>query len=271
VVNKSFSSPALLTNHLHTAARRFALDGHARWTAHYQATGASERPDSVEALAIFPRYLVHEAMLWALEAEDVPHELPKARERLADAVLSAHSVMTRNLRGTVELQAMAEERHALERFIRTVPEGELARVVPLPFRRVLTVHERVEVEQALAEIWGIADGYWYPLEESQRTDVLAFEATEFHSSVGAPRLRSILHEISAGHLFELPEFSEFPAYEQDLEVCDFRYTGAEGYWFDRDMAWIVYASHEDSITFGGSQLVERIQAIWPTWQEHLWQ
>lgn len=262
-----------LSIRLHTAARRFALDAHHRWATHYVHSGASDRPSSAEARGIFPRYLVYEAMLWALEVfapEEVPRDLPAAREDLAAAVLRARSIMTDNLDGQAEINAMDEERHLLAAYIRSVSTDQLLQVEPLPYRRVLSAAERQRQEQVLERVWGAGDGYWYPLNDIPRTDVVAFEAPEFHRDIGAERLRAILRAANVGQVYELTEFVEHPAYEQDLEACGFRYTGAEGYWCDTGMEWIVYASHEDSITLGGQWLIDRVQESWSAWPEHIW-
>jgi hypothetical protein len=58
---------------------------------------------------------------------------------------------------------------------------------------------------------------------------------------------------------------------QDMSYGAFEpyYNGAEGLWCDSNFDWIVYASHESSITIGGWLLPE-IQAVWSNWQEHLY-
>lgn len=265
-----FAMTVSLSQQLHTAARRYAMEAHARWFAHYTNSGAAARPRSSAAHDIVPRYQVHQAMLWALEAEDVPAELSAARERLAAAIRRAHSVHTDNSRSGAVISAVEEERRSLESFIRSVSPAELSAVEALPYRRVLSADERHQAEQAIRREWGVADGYWYPLDDVRRSDVVAFEASDFHREFGAQRLQTVLRSISAGRVIEVPEFNEYPAFEQDLEVSEFCYTGAEGYWFDAGLEWIVYASHEDSVTLGGVRLLALVQEQWPEWQRHLW-
>jgi hypothetical protein len=45
--------------------------------------------------------------------------------------------------------------------------------------------------------------------------------------------------------------------------------GLETYWSSRHLDWLIYCSHEDSITFAGAWLVAAIQQAWPTWQQHI--
>ena len=44
---------------------------------------------------------------------------------------------------------------------------------------------------------------------------------------------------------------------------------SEGYWCDGAFDWIIYASHESSITIGGWLLPE-IKKVWSNWKEGLW-
>jgi hypothetical protein len=36
------------------------------------------------------------------------------------------------------------------------------------------------------------------------------------------------------------------------------------------MHWLIYASHERSITLAGTWLIAAVQEIWPRWDEHLY-
>ncbi|MCD6052439.1 MAG: hypothetical protein K0Q55_3857, partial [Verrucomicrobia bacterium] len=34
--------------------------------------------------------------------------------------------------------------------------------------------------------------------------------------------------------------------------------------------WIIYASHESSVTIGGEWLLPAIKSAWPNWQNRIW-
>jgi hypothetical protein len=68
-------------------------------------------------------------------------------------------------------------------------------------------------------------------------------------------------------VWELREYG--PEYEQDVSLFDPQYNGAEGYWSSGELDWIVYASHESSVTVGGWLLAD-VKALWPAWAAHLW-
>jgi len=68
-------------------------------------------------------------------------------------------------------------------------------------------------------------------------------------------------------VWELREYG--PEYTMDIELLDPIYNLAEGYWSSEQMDWIIYASHESSITVGGWMLDE-IKEQWPAWSEYVW-
>ena len=69
--------------------------------------------------------------------------------------------------------------------------------------------------------------------------------------------------------WELREGHEL-GYEMDTELLDLCYDGTEGYWTSESMDWLIYASHESSLTVAGEWLVAAIKARWPRWKEHLY-
>lgn len=258
---------------LHTTARRFAMDAHARWCAWYDDSGASGRPSSVEARGIYPRYLIHVAMLRAVELfmpAMLPSDLATARGVLAAAIRRASSPSTQRLTGSVEQSAMEEERQAFAAFIETVTIDQLIQTEPLPYRQALTLEEAATRWAPVVTAWSIGSSYWYPLSDSHRNDVIAFAAPEFNRALGAVWLRSVLAARGVERVFEFREFTDDPGYDLDLSMADFCYTGAEGYWCTPALDWLVYASHEESLTLGGGWLIAAARAAWPAWSSHLW-
>jgi len=47
------------------------------------------------------------------------------------------------------------------------------------------------------------------------------------------------------------------------------YNGAEGYWSSDGLDWIIYASHESSVTVGG-WLLEEVKQAWSDWNSRIW-
>jgi hypothetical protein len=80
------------------------------------------------------------------------------------------------------------------------------------------------------------------------------------------QINEMLAEGGVKRLFELTEGGHpRDVSEIDLELAGFGYI--ECYWLDRDAEWMVYVSHEDSITLGGAWLIEKVKQRWPDWRE----
>ena len=108
-----------------------------------------------------------------------------------------------------------------------------------------------------------ADGrYWFPL----RADLPPFEILAFHKdyfdSVRERKLREVLKLHGVSTIYELREGRRR---ELEIEVDSFEpyYSGTEGYWVDRNLDWLIYASHEASITLAGSWLTRAFRATDP--------
>ena len=132
---------------------------------------------------------------------------------------------------------------------------------------MLSDDEAKRLWSRLRQAWQITDGYWYPLVESSNETVAAFQDGPFYEAVSSQLLQSILGAHGIERTWELREFG--PEYEQDVALLNPYYNGAEGYWSSGELDWIVYASHENSVTVGG-WLLEEIKSVWPTWNEKIW-
>lgn len=128
---------------------------------------------------------------------------------------------------------------------------------------------REQLWQRLSATWGVGGGYWHPLAEVPRRDVLAFQAPYFNQAlVAGGRLHAILDARKVGRVFELRE--DGSAYETRLADLDPVYTGGEGFWCSAAMDWVLYASHENSLTVGGEWLIVAVKSAWPEWAQYVW-
>lgn len=252
---------------LHTAARRYCIERHGYWAHEYNVRATSE----TEGKQIYPRYHVLNAILVEVERFDPSSfsSLDNARKVIITAGNTAHDNFTRASEGSIEESLMNEERQAFQRFVQDFPMSELASVERLFYRRVLSTAESEEVWKRLQAAWSVIKGeYWFPLAESQRNDVEAFQAPYFRRAVRPEKLQTILQGQGLSRIWELREYG--PEYELDLSAFEPYYSGAEGYWCSEQMDWIIYASHEGSITVGGEWLLTVVKNAWPEWSKHVW-
>jgi len=129
--------------------------------------------------------------------------------------------------------------------------------------------QREQLWQRLADTWTVGAGYWHPLAEGPRRDVLAFQAPDFHQALVAEgRLHTILAGRGVERVFELREGGS--AYQIELSDLDPAYTGDEGFWCSDVVDWLLYASYEGSLTVGGKWLISEVKAARPEWERHVW-
>ncbi|MFZ0063839.1 MAG: hypothetical protein WAL47_17535 [Pyrinomonadaceae bacterium] len=259
---------------LHVAARRYCADRFGVWAEMYKRlaeAGGNRRGQGYtpEAYRTFPRYQVLDAIRTDLErltGTDVG-SLDDARDLFALAGLTAENAFT-TYDDPEAQSAVVEEREAFARFVREMPATALSAVESLPFTRVLPHEEAEQVWDSVERSWGLTRRqYWYPLAETERADVEAFQAPYLQRALTAERLGTILAERGVTRVWELREYG--PEYELDASAFEPHYNGAERFWTSPALDWIVYASHETSITVGG-WVLDEVKRAWPEWGRHIW-
>ncbi len=171
----------------------------------------------------------------------------------------------------VEEKAMNEERHLFCKFISGLTQVELFAVEPMFYRRVISESERDMLRKELSIRWFEVGSYWYPLIECNREDIVAFTGDFFYEDQDIEKLRDILKRHGIHRIWQLREFDSSPEYEIDTNAFYPSYTiDGEGYWCSNNMDWVVYASHENSITIAGSWLVDEVKSTWKDWNQQIW-
>ncbi|RZK23153.1 MAG: hypothetical protein EOO56_06045 [Hymenobacter sp.] len=56
----------------------------------------------------------------------------------------------------------------------------------------------------------------------------------------------------------------------ELEKCVFGYNGLEHMYTDTSFQFLLYFSHEDSVTASSKYLIEAIHRAWPDYENHFW-
>jgi hypothetical protein len=260
-----------LISRLHTSIRRFCIEHYSGWAEKYgeiRANGGDRigYGYSDSALSTFPRYLYYEAALEQIERYR-PDEFASVDDAKAffSTLAGETQLANENVNGQTETAAVREEREVFARFIAEQSPASLANVEPLFYRRVLSEPELKEIAGKVDARWNLDKGYWYPLIEDRPACVEAFRDSYFEEEVGFETLRGLLSRTQT--VWELREWGA--SYEIDVSVFEPTYNGAEGFWSDNSFNWIIYASHEGSITIGG-WLLEEVKSNWPNWHERIW-
>ena len=98
--------------------------------------------------------------------------------------------------------------------------------------------------------------------------LVAFQDKYFEQELGFKSLREILKAHQVDSVWELREYG--PEYELESGVLEPIYNGAEGCWCSEGYEWLIYASHESSVTLGGEWLIDEAIRVWPNWDERIW-
>ena len=163
---------------------------------------------------------------------------------------------------------MQEEREAFAAFVRRVPVSILTAVEPLPYVRVLSDEDADWAWTVVEQAWGVERHQrWYPLRGRRPAHVEAFEDRHLLEAVSVERFRALLADRGVERVWDLRE--DGPARERDVSTFAPRYDWWETVASSSRPDWIVYASHESSITVGG-WLLDAVKREWPEWHRHVW-
>jgi len=257
---------------LHCAARQYLMDRYDELCRAYAKLPGRRGSDSYspKALRIFPRYQVVQAMLVEVERLD-PDYLPDI-ERLAAALdraaYAAQSPFTDPPGGAVEAEVMADERGLFSAAVETWMSMPDLEVGQLGYRRVLTSQESSDWRTRLHTRWGVQGTSWHPMLPGPiPPGVLVLTDTALRSRGAIARVRNALQTMGAGRVVELRE--DGVDYLLDLDLFTPAYNGAEGVWSDDSVDWVLFASHEGTVAFGG--LIATVLAtVWQNLDDWRW-
>jgi hypothetical protein len=122
----------------------------------------------------------------------------------------------------------------------------------------------------VAAAWDIRPGFYYPLDDaSSRRDLLALETSLFRTAGGVDKVRSALDVRGVRGCFEFGEF-DIPTKRVSVRDWSVASDGREHFWTAEPFDWLLYLSHEESLTLGGSWLIEVFKRSEPAWRDLLW-
>ncbi|MGN7824948.1 hypothetical protein ACTJJB_32795 [Chitinophaga sp. 22536] len=258
-----------LTEALVTAARRYCKEHHGRWARRYanERTGANNPVYSYsdQDYNLFPRYQVLAAIsdnVEKLVGKTFPS--PEAcRETLSHIGFTAQSLFTESDH-PIAIAAMQEEREHFVQYLQSLTPEALAQVVPLPYRRRLNEEESSAVRQQLLERWHYNGGYWAPLTGNIPSNTL-FVAQSALTPANRSALRNYICQHAMPHLFEITEDhtdAEITCSELDTDCYETVYC-------DENYNWLIYGSHESTLTFAGEQLLLFVRQLFTGREQEL--
>ncbi|RDI49458.1 hypothetical protein [Flavobacterium glaciei] len=146
------------------------------------------------------------------------------------------------------------------KFVTELNVNKLSEVKPISFERRLKVEESKTIENRLKVnfdfgSWKDENFYWEPLCKTQNIiNSIHFEDNVFKNQE-VQKIVEILKSISGDRIFLLTE--ENINYE--VETSSFDIDWIESAYCDFKTSWLIYVSHEGTITFAGEELVTGIE------------
>jgi hypothetical protein len=128
---------------------------------------------------------------------------------------------------------------------------------------------QIESDQLLERIkheWGWSGYYWFPLQPTTRKDVVAFEVAQLEMIFSEEKLKNLLKSLGFYRILEHRE-NDLAEVNSVQEICI--YGMSESVFTDPSLSWIIYCSHEQTITFGGDKLVNALQNAAQNWSDAL--
>jgi hypothetical protein len=109
---------------------------------------------------------------------------------------------------------------------------------------------------------------WIPITGNRPIpDTEVYQASHFSDNITNPA--SVIRKVfDVTDLYEIQEGGLVT--EKKIGGCGFSYDGLEYLYTDKDFRFVIYFSHENSVTVGGKDLIEEIHSIWPDYEKHIW-
>ena len=123
-------------------------------------------------------------------------------------------------------------------------------------------------KQALSHIWGWTDGYWYPLTNIHRKDVLALSCLKLEKLLPEENFEEFV--LSFYINVRTYEFTEHDGDNILKTLEGFGYWHSELWLVDSDLKSLIYWSHEGTLTLAGTDLIESFKDYFPKWYLTLW-
>ncbi|MGB4818852.1 MAG: hypothetical protein WBP33_07025 [Saprospiraceae bacterium] len=205
------------------------------------------------------------------------------KQHLSDIGLKSHSIFTIESNTDIHLlgesgkyksttgkqnpiakNAMTEERAKFVEFINSRTTENISRVEPLPYRHRLTDQEMISVRKQLADLWNYDGDYWNPLDDKSPKETV-FIMKDNLTKDDSKKIIDFIASNPSKKFFEITE----DRIDYEIEIDSFNLDLYETIVTDKSFEWVIYGSHEGTITFGGTFLNDFVKNLFANRQEKL--
>lgn len=120
------------------------------------------------------------------------------------------------------------------------------------------------LKRGLKQRWGIdVEDYWIPLSGKEQPDVFYFKWDEVLQHLSLASLEAAINaQIPGPYILIEPFCSEEVLSEFKLDTR----AGVDVFYTNPKMDWVMYSTHEGTLTLAGAILIDTIAKIWPYWK-----
>lgn len=269
-----------------TSARHYCKDNFVFWMEKYQKESSGNYNSySDNDYNIFPRYNVLAAIQQGVETlvGQKFQSFENCKQQLTDIGLKSHSIFTIDSNEEIHLlgesgkyrsttgrqnpiakKAMSEERAKFLDFTNSRTTENISQVEPMSYRRRLTDQEMVFIRQKLSDIWNYDGDYWNPLDDKSPKETVFL----MKDNLSDDDCKRIIEFITANYRHRFFEITE-DRIDYEIELDSFDIDLYETIVTDKKFEWVIYGSHEGTITFGGTFLTDFVKNLFADRQEKI--
>jgi hypothetical protein len=255
------------TQALLTIARRYCLEQHFYWADKYShEQSGNNSPYSDNDYNLFPRYNALNAILQGLETiVGQPFvSLDICKKEIKQIGLNNQDMFISGKQNPVSRAAIQDEKKKFIKFVDNVSAIDLENIEPLPHKRRLKEEEANQIRRQLHEIWNYDGSYWEPLDNKSPQPTLFL----MKENVNDNDIEKIIQFIATKADEKIFAISE-DRIDYEIEIDSFSPDLYETICCDKTFEWVIYGSHESTIAFGGSYLLEFITVLFSDRKEKL--
>lgn len=233
-----------------------------KMTQHYSDAYEQERARTGQSI-LFLSYLVTAELSYKLCAL-IDKEYPSYEEyqKAVLALLPQHIDYTlKKELDETEIYYVQHAESAFREFMSSISQN--CSSPNAPYYRIIHGEEANDITNRFYEKWGYNITYWYPLNNMSGDDKLFISPKRIKPYL--PKIHQLLG-LPQNHIYEYGEAWYDCPHCAEVEELE-NYSGCEKAYCPKDFSWIVYYSHENTVTFPGT-IVPGIKEILRTEQEH---
>ena len=162
------------------------------------------------------------------------------------------------------LKMVGKIRQDFIEFIKELDINKISEISPISYERRLTIEESKRLEFFLKErfdfgSWKDENYYWEPLSETKNRNPTFYFKENLFQSEQINKIVDLLKMISGDRIFLITDENLY----YEVEVASLNFDWIESAYCDYETNWLIYISHEGTITFAGDELKKEIEKKLP--------